>query len=187
MHFPNTFIRFFAFVSSFLFPKQHTTSHTHTTNQRNRRFYNSLLSSFPFPGSSCAASTQQRVQGTTPRIDEPLVPSLNLNEMNVEELDKERAIKLWQLTIFHPFRSEVVSFNVSVIEKEKIAKKKKKITKESAPRFVSAAVRERSRNLPPHKHIILCFFSFQYFFVYKFVPSRERERNQQQQTKTTRM
>lgn len=89
MHFPNIFIRFFAFVSSFLFPKQHTTSHTHTTNQRIRRFYNSLLSSFPFPGSSCAASTQQRVQGTTPRIDEPLVPSPNLNEMNVEELDKE--------------------------------------------------------------------------------------------------
>lgn len=89
MHFPNIFIRFFAFVSSFLFPKTHTTSHSHTTNQRNRRFYNSLLSSFPFPGSSCAASTQQRVQGTTPRIDEPLVPSPNLNEMNVEELDKE--------------------------------------------------------------------------------------------------
>lgn len=69
-----------------------------------------------------------------------------------------------------------------MIEKEKIAKKKKKITKESAPRFVSAAVRERSRNVTPHKHIILCFFSFQYFFVNKFVPSRERERNQQQQT-----
>lgn len=125
MHFPNIFIRFFAFVSSFLFPKTHTTSHT--PNQRNRRFYNSLLSSFPFPGSSCAASTQQRVQGTTPRIDEPLVPSLNLNEMNVEELDKEseREIKLWQLTIFHPFRSEVVSFNVSVIEKEKRARRRR--------------------------------------------------------------
>lgn len=135
MHFPNIFIRFFAFVSSFLFPKQHTTSHSYTTNPRNRRFYNSLLSSFPFPGSSCAASTQQRVQGTTPRIDEPLVPSLNLNEMNVEELDKEskRAIKLWQLTIFHPFRSEVVSFNVSVIEKR--AKEEKKITKEPALPF----------------------------------------------------
>lgn len=103
--------------------QKHTTLHTHTTNQRNRRFYNSLLSSFPFPGSSCAASTQQRVQGTTPRIDEPLVPSPNLNEMNVEELDKERAIKLWQLTIFHPFRSEVVSFNVSVIEKKKRARR----------------------------------------------------------------
>lgn len=76
------------------------------------------------------------MQGTTPRIDEPLVPSPNLNEMNVEELDKEskRAIKLWQLTIFHPFQSEVVSFNVSVIEKEKRAKEKK-ITEEPALPF----------------------------------------------------
>lgn len=34
MHFPNIFIRFFAFVSSFLFPKQHTTSHTHHESEK---------------------------------------------------------------------------------------------------------------------------------------------------------
>lgn len=61
MHFPNIFIReFFAFVSSFSPKNQH-----YTLNQEKLRFYNFLLFSSPFPGSSCAASTQQRVvQGT---------------------------------------------------------------------------------------------------------------------------
>lgn len=83
-------------VCFLFFVPKNTHNFTHTTNQRNRRFYNSLLSSFPFPGSSCAASTQQRVQGTTPRIDEPLVPSPNLNEMNVEELEIKRARERYQ-------------------------------------------------------------------------------------------
>lgn len=63
MHFPNIFIReFFAFVSPFFHQQK---KHTLKLNQDKLRFYNFLLFSSPFPGSSCAASTQQRVvQGT---------------------------------------------------------------------------------------------------------------------------
>lgn len=151
MHFPNIFIRFFAFVSSFLFPK-----HTHKTTHQIRETAVStilcyLLFRFPVPRVQRRRNNGCRVlrRPTSVAAADWRTPTLSNALKNLS--------KLWQFSFPLPpsfsnyFSNQwkVVSFNVSVIEQEKW---KRRRSRSQLP-FCVGRCFPKTKTKTSHKHI----------------------------------
>lgn len=185
MHFPNIFIRFFAFVSSFLFPKHtHAKPHTHTRSEKPPflQFFVIFFSVSRFLVCSVDATTGAGYWGRPNRAAAAdwRTPTLsNVTRWRIWANSGSFPLPPSHISNYFPHPWKVVSFNVSVIEQEKW--KRKKIA-QPAPVLCRPLFPEKSKRNISQTHIILCFS----FFILKFC-TFARTRAKPTTNKTTRM